>query len=215
MNDSGITKPRERGPRSFWFDPRFAIGIALVLVSVGGVLVIVSTADSSVAVVAARSALLPGDRIRSSDLATKRVRLGDLGPKYLVPADVPADGLVVTRAISSGELVPAAAVGSRTGLRVASVVVVSQGRLPKSVTEGSVVDLWSASAVDGGAFGPPTVLASSATVVRVLEPDGLVAGRDGGSVEVLIERAKIARVLEAISNEDAISLVPVSLPVND
>jgi hypothetical protein len=59
------------------------------------------------------------------------------------------------------------------------------------------------------------VLVSSATVVRVLEPDGLVAGRDGGSVEVLIERAKIARVLEAISNEDAISLVPVSLPVND
>ncbi|MDQ1553997.1 MAG: hypothetical protein QOK46_1075, partial [Microbacteriaceae bacterium] len=49
MNDSGITKARERGPRSFWFDPRFAIGIALVLVSVGGVLVIVSTADSSVA----------------------------------------------------------------------------------------------------------------------------------------------------------------------
>jgi hypothetical protein len=215
MNDSGITKSRERGPRSFWFDPRFAIGITLVFVSVGGVLAIVSTADSSVAVFAARSALVPGDTIRSSDLATKRVRLGDLGTKYLAPADVPADGLVVTRAISGGELVPAAAVGSRTGLRVASVVVVSQGRLPKSVAEGSVVDLWSASAVDGGAFGAPSVLTSSATVVRVLEPDGLVAGRDGGSVEILIDRDKLARVLEAMSNEEAISIVPVSLPASD
>jgi hypothetical protein len=214
MNDSGTTKQRERGPRSFWFDPRFAIGIALVVASVGGVLAIVSTADKSVAVVATRSALLPGDTIRSSDLATKRVRLGDLGEKYLVPTDVPADGLVVTRAISGGELVPAAAVGSRNGLRVASVVVVSQGRLPKSVAEGSVVDLWSSSAAEGGAFGPPSVLASSATVVRVLESDGLVAGGDGGSVEVLIDRDTIARVLEAISNENAISLVPVSLPAN-
>jgi hypothetical protein len=214
MNDSGTTKQRERGPRSFWFDPRFAIGIALVVASVGGVLAIVATADSSVAVVATRSALLPGDTINASDLATKRVRLGDLGEKYLVPADIPADGLVVTRSIAGGELVPAAAVGSRMGLRVASVVVVSQGRLPRSVAEGSVVDLWSSSAVEGGAFGAPSVLASSATVVRVLEPDGLVAGRDGGSVEVLIDRDTIARVLEAISNEDAISLVPVSLPAS-
>jgi hypothetical protein len=48
----------------------------------------------------------------------------------------------------------------------------------------------------------------------VLESDGLVAGGDGGSVEVLIDRDTIARVLEAISNENAISLVPVSLPAN-
>jgi hypothetical protein len=94
-------------------------------------------------------------------------------------------------------------------------VVVSQGRLPKSVAEGSVVDLWSASVVDEGGFGAPAVLASSATVVRVLEPDGLVAGRDGGSVEILIDRAKLARVLEAMSNADAISIVPVSLPASD
>jgi hypothetical protein len=33
-------------------------------------------------------------------------------------------------------------------------------------------------------------------------------------VEVLIDRDTIARVLEAISNDDAISLIPVSLPAS-
>ena len=34
-----------------------------------------------------------------------------------------------------------------------------------------------------------------------------------GAVEVLVQRSRLASVLAAIANEDAVSLVPVSLPV--
>jgi flagella basal body P-ring formation protein FlgA len=213
MKSSTAAVPKERKPRSFWFDPRFAIGLGLVVVSVFGVLGIVASGDSSVQVFAARSALVPGDRIGAADLLVKSVRLGDLDGKYLVPADVPSGGLVVTRVVSAGELVPASAVGDRSGARVASVVVAVQGSLPKSVAAGAVIDIWSASRADDRSYGPPSVLASSVTVVRVIAPDGMVSAKNGDSVEVLVPRSRIARVLQAIANQDAISLVPANLPV--
>ncbi len=215
MKSSTSAGPKERKPRSFWFDPRFAIGLGLVVISVLGVLGIVASADSSVQVFAARSALVPGDRIAAADLLVKSVRLGDLDAKYLVVADVPPEGLVVTRVVSAGELVPASAVGDRSGARVASVVVAVQGSLPKSVAAGAVIDVWSASRADDRSYGPPSVLASSVTVVRVIAPDGMVSAQNGDSVEVLVPRNRIGRVLQAIANQDAISLVPANLPVKD
>jgi hypothetical protein len=213
MKSSSTTAPKERRPRSFWFDPRFGIGLGLVIVSVLGVLGIVNSADSSVQVLAARSALSPGDRIVAADLVAKSVRLGDVDAKYLLASGLPSDGLVVTRTVSAGELVPVSAVGARSGTRVASVVVTVQGTLPKSVVAGAVVDLWSSSQTEDRSFGPPSVLASSATVVRVIAQDGIIAGQTGGAVEVLVQRSRLASVLAAIANEDAVSLVPVSLPV--
>jgi hypothetical protein len=215
MNARTTTKQKERNPRSFWFDPRFAIGVGLVLLSVVGVYVIVSTADTSVQVYAARAALIPGDRIDAGDLVPQSVRLGSLGGKYLLSTDVPHGGLVVTRTVAAGELVPASAVGTTEGARVASVVVAVQGDLPKGVVAGSVVDVWSAQQTDDKTFAAPSVLVSSATVVRIIESDGIIAGGKTGSVEVLVPRTKTARLLEAIANEDALSLVPVGLPAKD
>jgi hypothetical protein len=208
----GSKRQTERTPRSFWFDPRFGIGVALVLASVLGVLWIVSTADHTVSVYSASAELSPGQRIHASDLVVQSVRLGGVGDKYLTRSDVPDAGLVVTRSVAAGELVPVSAVGAAAGVDIASVVVNVRGQLPQSVVSGTVVDLWSARATEQGAFGPPSVLVASATVVRVVEPDGFVAG-GGQSVELLVSRSKTASVLEAAANQDAMSLVPVALPV--
>ena len=86
------------------------------------------------------------------------------------------------------------------------------GAFTYSIEPGTVVDVWSAAQTDHGVFGPPTVLVGSATVVRTIESSGLIAG-NGSGVEILIPREKVARALEAVANGDAISLVPVSLPV--
>jgi hypothetical protein len=203
---------KERTPRSFWFDPRFAIGIGLVIVSVVGVYGIVTATDRTVQVFSSSSALSPGDRIYADDLVSESVRLGDLGGKYLTPEELSPDGLVVTRAVAAGELIPTSALGSAASIRVASVVVTVSGQLSKSIEPGTVVDVWSAAQTDHGVFGPPTVLVGSATVVRTIESSGLIAGT-GSGVEILIPREKVARALEAVANGDAISLVPVSLPV--
>lgn len=212
MSSTTTSQRKEGGSRSWWFDPRFAIGLGLVAASVIGVLWLVSTADSSVQVLAARAALSPGDRIDAGDLVSQSVRLDGAEGKYLASDEVPDAGFVVTRPVSAGELVPASAVGSPAGVKVASIVVSVRGELARSIEAGTSVDIWSAHETENGAFGPPAVLVSSAAVVRIVESKGIIADQGGDSVEVLVPRTKTARVLEAIANDDAISLVPVSLP---
>ena len=204
--------PAGRPKRRFWFDPRFAIGLVLVVASVAGVFVVVSSADTSTRVYAARDALAPGDTIDAGDLVVSSVRLASVDELYLVPGDVPDDGLVVTRTVAAGELVPASAVGARAGVSLASVVITLGGQLPASVKPGSTVDLWAASEEETNLFGPPVVIVSGATVVRVIESDGLVASDNAASLELLVPRLRIARVLEAVANDDAMSIVPASIP---
>ena len=198
--------------RRFWFDPRFAIGILLVIASVGGVLAIVSSADASIRVYTARDAIAPGDRIEAGDLVAVSVRIEVPDELYLTPGDVPEEGLVVVRSVGEGELVPASAVGSEAGLRLAPVVITVNGQLADSIAPGAVVDLWAASHEESTTFGPPSIIVTGATVVRQVESEGLVASGDVSSLELLVPRSKIARVLEAIANEDALSAIPASLP---
>lgn len=196
----------------FWVDPRFIVGLLLVAASVGGVYAIVSLGDTSVPAYTARSPLAQGDVIHLSDLVESPVRLDGAEGLYLLEGDVPDDGLVVVKPVAAGELVPASAVGSAASERYASVVVTLATQLPASVRPGSPVDLWSAREADEG-FGPPTVLVPSATVVRVVEGEGLVVDSSVATVELLVPKSRIARVLEAIANGDALSVVPVSIPV--
>lgn len=205
-----MTSPQRK---RFWFDPRLAIGFVLIAASVAGVLGIVSSADASVSVLTARDALAPGDRIDENDLIATSVRLSGAGELYLVPGDVPDEGLVVTKAVAEGELVPTSAVGSKAGTRFASVVVTINGQLPASVQTGATVDLWAARKGEVNSFGAPAVIVSGATVVRVIEDEGLVASGEATTLEILVPRARIARVLEAVANSDALSVVPVALPI--
>lgn len=206
------TERAGRVPRNWWFDPRFAIGLALVVVSVLGVFALVTAADTSDRFYAARVALSPGDRVHRNDLLEQNVRLASAGTHYLIEHDIPEAGLIMTKAVAAGELVPTSAVGSAAGLTVAPVVVAVNGGLAKAIDAGAVVDLWASHESEDHLFGPPTVLVSSATVVRLIKPEGIVTAGSGGSVELLVPRAKTARVLEAIADDDKLSLVPASLP---
>jgi hypothetical protein len=202
--------PRRSTRRPFWFDPRFAIGLALVVASVVGVWAIVAATDRSVTVYAARGALSVGDHIDAADLVVARVRLDAAGRFYVTPERMPADGLVVTRTVAAGELVPVSAVGTRAGASVTSVVVAVKSKLAGSLGPGSLVDVWGARTTGQGQFAPPTVIVGSASVVRVVESTGLIADGTGQSVEILVPKGKVATMLESISNQDSIALVPVN-----
>jgi flagella basal body P-ring formation protein FlgA len=91
-------------------DPRLLIGIVLIAASTTGVWALVSGLDDSVEVYAARGTITPGTRIDAADLDTESVRLGATAGRYLAPGDLPDGGLVVTRTIEAGELVPDSAV---------------------------------------------------------------------------------------------------------
>ena len=192
-------------------DARFVLGIALVLGSVAGVWAVVSAAERTARVYAAGSPLAAGDRITADSLVVAAVRLGGAGVHYLTPEDVPAEGLVVTRAVDEGELVPASAVGAESSLRLSSVVVPLPGELPRGVESGALVDLWAAPEADDG-YGPPVVLVPGAEVVRSVESGAFLSGGGSRAVELLVPKDRVARLLQALANEDAISLVPVATP---
>lgn len=209
MNETGSIPARRR----FAVDPRLIIGMALVAASVAGVFFVVSSADESVQVYAARDTLTPGDRVGPDDLVTRSVRLEEVGGLYLLPGDLPSGGFVVTRAVVEGELVPASAVGSVDGLLFTSVVLDVAGELAASIGSGSTVDVWAAQEVSNAVYGPPVVIVADAGVVRLVESDSIVGGGRTTAVEVLVPKAKVARVLEAIANQDAVSIVPATIPV--
>lgn len=193
----------------FTLDPRLIIGVVIVGASVAGVWAIVSAADETVPVFAASAALSPGDRIDAGDLETVRVRL-DAATLYL--DSVPNEGLVVTRSVGEGELVPLSAIGSAAGLRLTSLVLSVDGQLAASIGAGSIVDVWAAAESESGVFAAPTTIVAGATVVRLVQSQTIVGAGETTAVEVLVPRSKVARVLEAIANDDAVSIVPASLP---
>ena len=172
-----------------------------------------SSSDTSEVVFSARGALVTGDIVTADDLVATNVRFDGASGAYLTVADVPDEGLVITRSVGAGELVPASSVGSVEGLRQASVVITVDGQLAGAVEPGVTVDLWAAKELDSGVYGAPIVVVSSATVVRLVESSGLVVDDSSGTVEILVPRLNIARVLEAIANDDSLSLVPASIPV--
>lgn len=206
-------KKPPQAPRAFWFDPRFGIGIALVACSVLGVLFLVQSIDHTTAVWAARTVLTPGDVVTRNDLVQRNVRLGEAGDLYLRADRLPTAGVVVTQTIIAGELVPESSVGSLRGVDAASVVITVAGELPKAIAAGSIVDLWSAAKAEAGGFGTPTILVPSATVVRLVDEKQLIASNSSTGVELLVPRGSIAAVLEAVADDNAISVVPADLPV--
>lgn len=206
------TKQGSTRRRAVAFDPRLLIGLVLVVGSIVGVVGVVSAADETVQVYAARGTLSPGDRIDSDDLEERSVRLDATRELYLAPGELPSDGLVVTRPVSEGELVPASAVGKVAGERLASVVLQVGGQLAASVEPGSVADIWAAREVENGTFGPPVVIVSGATIVRLVQSESIVGAGETTAVEVLVPKARIARVLEAVANADAMSIVPANIP---
>ena len=203
----GSTRTRRR----FWVDPRFVIGLVLVVASITGVGAIVAGSDRTTAVYTARHTLTVGDHLKKADLVETRVRLGGAADLYLSPAS--ARGLVVTQTILAGELVAMSAVGASSGELTTSVVVDVPGRLAASVASGSIVDIWSARSTGPGEFAAPTILVAQAVVVRIVEPSGIIAADNGQSVELLVPKANVAGVLEAIMNGDALAIVAVNTPV--
>lgn len=201
--------------RRFSLDVRLVLGVALVAASVVAVTVLVGAADRRVAVYAAAEALAPGDRVDAADLVERSVALDGAEDLYLLVEQLPEGGFVVAQPVAAGQLVPLSAAGSPDGARATSVVLQLAGPVSTVVQTGSLVDVWGVALLEQGETGTPLVLASQATVVRVLEDETLIAGSGSASstVEVLVPRTRVARLLQAIANGDALAVVPSGLPL--
>lgn len=132
-----------RVPRRRWKDWRLVVGVLLVLVSVLVGVRVVSAADDTVPVWSAAADLVAGTPLQAADLLAVPVRIEADANPYLM--GVVPEGYVLTRDVSAGELVPAAAVlpaaqASGTSRQVA--VSVAAESLPGRLSAGDRVDVW-------------------------------------------------------------------------
>jgi hypothetical protein len=192
--------------RRFWIDPRFVVGILLIVASVAGVCLLLASQNRTIAVYVARDTLVQGDRVTADDFEVANVRV-PASDRYLAAGGIPGSA-VVLRTVDKGELVPSSAVGDATRTALTSVVVTASGPISASVAAGSSVDVWAARSDSDKDYEPPVVLVDGAVVVAVQHDDSLVADRGSVSVEVRVPAARVASVLQAIADGRTISVVP-------
>ena len=195
-----------RARRPVFGDVRFVIGIVLVIASVAGVWLLVSSSRQTMPMLQTTRTIVPGDTIASDDLQVVDVGLAGLAEAYLAPQDL-EPGSIATRTIPEGELLPRSAVGSANDARTTTVVV-SSTATPAGIKAGTTVEVWHAPLhEEGRTYDEPRILVGDAVVVSVAEADGMLA-QSRTDVELAIDRGAVADVLAAITGGDAISLVP-------
>lgn len=200
--DAGPVAARLRKPS--WRDPRLAIGILLVLGAIVAGTWLVTSAAKTTGVYAAASALVPGQTLQASDLRVVEVRLENLEDTYLLADPDAVDGLVVTRTIAAGELVPLSALATDASLQVRAVSLQLDGLVPDGVVAGSVVDVWFTPKT-----GEPTQLGSAWTVAQVATSGGGFVGSTKPVVAVLVPLTDLPAVLSAQAADGTITVVPV------
>ncbi|MFD6699779.1 MULTISPECIES: SAF domain-containing protein [unclassified Microbacterium] len=197
-----------RAARRPWTDLRFFIGLALIVVSVAGVWLIVGAAKQTSPALQAVRTIVPGEPLTSADVRVVDVVLGTVGSGYLTPGTL-EPGLIATRTIAEGELVPSTAAADADQGRTTSVVVRSTVPVPASIVTGSVVELWAAEPLaDSKGFGEPRVLLSEATVASVDRDDGPLSAK-ATTLELVVSRAKVGEVLTALTDGSSLSVVPL------
>jgi len=192
--------------RAFWGDARFFIGILLIIASIAGVWFVVASARQTAAVYAADRTIVVGEVVTADELRVVDVALGQLGDAYLTP-DGLADGLIATRTIQDGELVPSAAVADATSSRSTTIVVRSAVDVPSSIEPGSTVELWTAPLLERGSYDTPRILIADATVAAVTRDDTMIGG-GSAMLELVIPRADVAGALAEVAAASALSVVP-------
>lgn len=199
-------EPTRSRRRAFWSDARFFLGILLVAVSVAGVWFVVSSARQTVPAYAVSRTMVAGEALTDDDLRLVDVALGRVSDVYLA-SDALQDGLVLTRTIEEGELVPRSAVGDAEQTRVTTVVLRSSVDVPGSVEAGTIVEVWAAPLLERGSYDTPRILVADATVVSVTRDDSMIGG-GSAALELVIPRSEVAATLTAMSDESALSVVP-------
>lgn len=193
-----------------WLDIRFLIGVILIAASIIGVWFVVTSARETTPVLAAAHALVPGQAVTASDVVEIEAHLGAASGDYLVPDDLES-GIVSTRVVAEGEIVPASAITGADDAAQTTVVVRSALGVPADIEPGAQVELWAAPAVGPQEFGEPIVVAAAAIVADVREDEGVVTGT-GSTLELTVPREVVSTVLQHVAAGSALSAVPAPVP---
>jgi Flp pilus assembly protein CpaB len=191
-----------------WYDARFLLGLLLVLVAVVAGARLVTVRPAGQAVLVARHALLPGQRLTAGDVSTIRVGLGSAAARYVSASALPA-GYRVSRPVGAGELVPYAALSGPVPAARLVNLPVQAGHAPGDLVPGQRVDVYVTPRPAGGApTGPPRLVVATAEVTQDASSGGWATGGGELDVVVSVRPAAVASLVQAVEN-GAIDLVQV------
>jgi hypothetical protein len=193
--------------RPRWLDPRVVGGVLLLVASVVIGARVVGTSAHTTAVWAATGNLAAGTVLGAADLAEVDVNLGDASASYLSAVEAPV-GRVLNRPVSTGELVPVAALGDIGDARVVAIAV-TPDRMAPGVAHGSVVDVYliaGGSAVSGKA-ATTTLIKAGVTVQSVTAP------ASGGLSGATSSRYQVALLLAPVDADQLVRTLPSGEPM--
>ena len=208
---AATSAPAQRTRRARWRDGRLVLGVLLVAVTALVGAKLVSSADDTVAVWAAKRNVPAGSTLSADDLTSTRVRFTseDTSSQY-VPADTALDGLVAVRALGAGELVPRAATATRRDSdRIEMPLSVATGKVPGNLSTGDQVDVWVVPKADKNLETPDAVKVWEH--VRVLDVDAAkgVSASSSSRRQVLValepkHAAKLSESLRQVSSGEPV-----------
>lgn len=174
-----ITAPAAaRSRRPGWRNPRLLLGLALVAGSVVVGARVVASADDTVPVWAATATLPAGAVVQPDDVERRDVRFpdDDTAAAYVSAGQELPEGTRVEREVAAGDLLPRSAMASGAVEPLVEVPLsVAADDLPRTVRQGSVVDVWVAAGPEGADGEPAVRVLEEVEVVEVPggDADGL------------------------------------------
>ena len=190
--------PAQRNRRARWKDGRLVLGVLLVAITALAGAKLLSAADDTTTIWAAKHDLRAGTTLTGDDLTTVRVRFtsSDDASRY-VAADADLKGLVVARAVDAGEFVPReAAVSESERNRTELPLSVATGRLPSDTAGGDTVDIW---VVPKEQSQSAKLLWSSVRVLQIDAVKGVAGGSARRQVLVGLAPSDLSRLPAALT----------------
>ena len=212
--------------RPRWRDPRLVVGVVLVCASVALGSVVVGRSDDRVAVYAARTALVPGQRLEEADLTRVEVQLGTEAARYLRVGRLALDRFVVAE-VRSGELVPAAAVGGRDDAGVQPITLSVEAGSAATLVVGSQVDVYvnppvatrdsggdagALPAGRGSTYSGPLLSLHAVSVAGLPRQEGALGGAASAQryVQVMAPSEAIRGLIAQVDEGAKVTVVPVA-----
>ncbi len=188
--------------RPSWSDPRLLVGLLLIAIAVVAVGLTVKATDDSVSYYAARDTLTPGTVLSESSVDVAQGRVP--GEAYVAVEGSEPWGMVVSRTVAAGELVPHGALVEAADADVRPIAVVTGVPLAEGIEPGSIVDVWVSKESDDERA--TVVIAEGLTVAAVDRGDGAFATRED-TVHVAVPTADVGAFLGAVSGGGTIAVV--------
>lgn len=180
-----------------WLDLRLVIGVVLVLGSVVLGAKIVSGANHTYRMLATTRDLAAGTLLSRDDVKAVRVQLPDRGHGIYLSDDADVLGKQLNRSLASGELLPAASLGTPAALTTVTVPFTADNA--PTLSPGQRVEIWLSTKTCAS-----IVLLADVTVQDVHAATGSSFSSSGGqNVVVSIAPDLAGRVVGALARDGA------------